>query len=48
MNVEVTWRCLCEASQHVVGHPGTGVKRRGPDLGVKDTVVLVLSALRVC
>ena len=44
----MTWRCLCEASQHVVGRPGIGVKCRGLDLGVIDTVVLVLSLLRVC
>lgn len=48
VNVEMTWRCLCEASQHVVGRPGIGVKCRGLDLGVIDTVVLVLSLLRVC
>lgn len=48
VNVEVTWRCLGEASQHVVGRPGIGVKCRGPDPGLIDTVVLVLSPLQVC
>ena len=45
MSVEVTLRCLCEAGQRVVGHPGIGVGSRGPDLGVMGTEVLVLSQI---
>lgn len=45
MKVQVTLRCLCGAGQHVVRCLVTGVRSRGPDLGVTGTEVFVLSPL---
>ena len=45
MKVQVTLRCLCGAGQHVVRCLVTGVRSRGPDLGVTGAEVFVLSPL---